>query len=446
MDATTVCPIPAIDWRAVPQDEITHLAHQGMVAPDVSADHHIRNENEMRRRRRRHLRRMAREANAELARSVAEWRRQSFRHPDSQAVVVLAAESARSRDWSAEDHRRSFSCGDLGEYGPPDASHGGCSGRIVPNGRENSAGETGVKREGAPPRRSERPSCSPSDASGVPPGASAGASAGAPSAAPSRSSSSAASCKPGHRRGVSVNALPELCPYPPVDWRWVPSPEPAGASHCATAAASCNPDGALCKPGHWRGVSVNALPELCPYPPVDWRWVPSPDPAAASHCAAAAASRCPDPASRCPAAPDSNHAHRVQKPSQGALGNYSDTSAAAACRSLTAGSEASCVLKHSGYGTSNADQAVKTSTGINQSTSSVATAAAAVAAAGGEGFVQPLTSGNCKTGEAGRGAGGQEAGARGAGAVGKKQRSGALHGAKARWLPPVSAALHRCFS
>ncbi|CAI5512229.1 unnamed protein product [Closterium sp. Naga37s-1] len=387
MDATAVCPVPAIDWRAVPQEEITHLAHQGMVAPDVSADHHIRNENEMRRRRRRHLRRMAREANAELARAVAEWRRQSFRHPESQAVVVLAAETARSRDWTVEDHRRSFSCGDLGEYGPPDASH-------VPNGRGNKSGGTGVNRDGASPRRSERTSCSPSGASGVPPGASAGSSGGAPTGAPSRPSSSAALCKPGHRRGVSVNALPELCPYPPVDWRWVPSPEPSAASHCA-AAAECCPDapGSFCTASP-SGATSPAFPPLSPS-----SLVSSPSQLLSRFFAAS---------------PNSNHTHRVQKPSQGALGNYSDTSAAAACRSLTASSEAS--------------------------------SAAAVAAAGGEGFVQPVTSGDCKTGEAGRGAGGQEAGARGAGAVGKKQRSGALHGAKAQWLPPVSAALHRCFA
>ncbi|CAI6002669.1 unnamed protein product [Closterium sp. NIES-64] len=355
MDATTVCPIPAIDWRAVPQDEITHLAHQGMVAPDVSADHHIRNENEMRRRRRRHLRRMAREANAELARSVAEWRRQSFRHPESQAVVVLAAETARSRDWSAEDHRRSFSCGNLGEYGPPDASHGGCSGRFDPNGRENSS-----DRDGAPPRKSEQASCSPSGASGVPPGASAGVlaggSAGAPRGAPARSSSSGASCKPGHRRGVSVNALPELCPYPPVDWRWVPSPEPAAASHCAAAAAS--------------------------------------------HCSAAAATRCPAAATRYPAAPSSFCTAPPSGATSPAISPLSPSSLVSSPSQLLSRFFALSP-------DSNHAHRVQSS---SPSTSSIATAAAAGAAARGEGAVQALTSVVHKIGEAGRGAGGQEAG------------------------------------
>ncbi|CAI5949283.1 unnamed protein product [Closterium sp. NIES-65] len=315
---------------------------------------------------------MAREANAELARSVAEWRRQSFRHPESQAVVVLAAETARSRDWSAEDHSRSFSCGDLGEYGPPDASHGGCSGRFDPNGRENSS-----DRDGAPPRKSEQASCSPSGASGVPPGASAGVlaggSAGAPRGAPARSSSSGASCKPGHRRGVSVNALPELCPYPPVDWRWVPSPEPAAASHCAAAAAS--------------------------------------------HCSAAAATRCPAAATRYPAAPSS---FCTAPPSGATSPAISPLSPSSRFLSFTTALQIFRLVSR---------QQPRTP------------AAAAGAAARGEGAVQALTSVVHKIGEAGRGAGGQEAGA-----VGKKQRNGSLHGARARWLPPVSAALHRCFS
>ncbi|CAI5472807.1 unnamed protein product [Closterium sp. Yama58-4] len=396
----------------------------------------------MRRRRRRHLRRMAREANAELARSVAEWRTQSFRHPDSQAVVVLAAETERSRGWSAEDHRRSFSCGDLGECGPPDTSHGGCSGRIVPNGRENSSGETGEKRDGAPPRRSEQASCSSSGASGVTPGASAGA-AGGSAGAPARASSSGASCRPVHRRGMSVNALPELCPFPPVDWRWVPSPDPAAASHCAAAAAS------HCAAAAASPYAAAATPH-CPaaatrYPAAPGSFCTAPPSGATSPALSplSPSSLVSSPSQLLSryfaSSPDSSHTHRAQVFNRGTpLGKFSDTSAAV-YRSFTADSAAGCVLNNCANGTSSVT-AVKTPTDTNQRALTAARAAAAVASAA-EGSVQTLSSIVHTTGEARRGAGGQEAGI-----VEKKKRSGALHGAKARWFPPVSAALHKFFS
>ncbi|GJP51109.1 hypothetical protein CLOM_g10277 [Closterium sp. NIES-68] len=233
MDATPVCPIPAIDWRTVRHEEIIHLAQHGVIATDVSADHHIRNENEMRRRRRHRLRRMAHEASEELARAVAEWRSQSFRHPDPQAVAVLAAETARSRGWWAERYECSLSCGDLGERGAADScsdegecgaqeSSLGCS-DVDGSGRENGPGETGVSGSGAQPRSSEQAPCSPSGASSGALGASSGASPGA---------SSGASCRRGHGRVVSVGALPELCPFPPVDWRSLLPAAPAAPSHC----------------------------------------------------------------------------------------------------------------------------------------------------------------------------------------------------------------------
>ncbi|CAI7913774.1 unnamed protein product [Closterium sp. NIES-53] len=102
-DDAAACPVPAIDWRFVSREEIARLAQQGLVATAAdSADRcSIRDDSNLRRRR---LRRVAREASAELARVVAEWRNEDFRRRDPQAVAVLAAER----------HQRSLSCSDLG--------------------------------------------------------------------------------------------------------------------------------------------------------------------------------------------------------------------------------------------------------------------------------------------------------------------------------------------
>ncbi|CAI5512239.1 unnamed protein product [Closterium sp. Naga37s-1] len=102
-DDAAACPVPAIDWRFVSREEIARLAQQGLVATAAdSADRRsICDDSNLRRRR---LRRVAREASAELARVVAEWRNEDFRRRDPQAVAVLAAER----------HRRSLSCSDLG--------------------------------------------------------------------------------------------------------------------------------------------------------------------------------------------------------------------------------------------------------------------------------------------------------------------------------------------
>ncbi|CAI5972066.1 unnamed protein product [Closterium sp. NIES-64] len=117
------CPVPAIDWRFVSREEIARLAQQGLVATAAdSADRcTIRDDDESRHRRRRRLRRVVREASAELARVVAEWRNEDFRRRDPQAVEVLTAER--------HQHGRSLSCSDLGglrcgaqdegEYGAP---------------------------------------------------------------------------------------------------------------------------------------------------------------------------------------------------------------------------------------------------------------------------------------------------------------------------------------
>ncbi|CAI5533293.1 unnamed protein product [Closterium sp. Naga37s-1] len=104
-DDAAACPVPAIDWRFVSREEIARLAQQGLVATAVdSADRgSIRDDSNLRRRR---LRRVAREASAELARVVAEWRNEDFRRRDPQAVAVLAAER--------HQHGRSLSCSDLG--------------------------------------------------------------------------------------------------------------------------------------------------------------------------------------------------------------------------------------------------------------------------------------------------------------------------------------------
>ncbi|GJP51110.1 hypothetical protein CLOM_g10278 [Closterium sp. NIES-68] len=213
-----VCPIPAIDWRFVQREELARLAQQGLVVAAAGSANHrmIRSENELRRRRLRHV---VREASAELAREVAEWRSQSYRHPDSQAVAVLAAERhQRSLSWSAESlrhhHPRNLSCSDLMHIGcDADDSRDGAT--RASEARDNDLETAANIKERAQPTGSRLVAGPPSDS------------------LPGRPSHSArGSDASRHQRGVSLSVLlPELCPFPPVDWRQVVLGSPLPSNH-----------------------------------------------------------------------------------------------------------------------------------------------------------------------------------------------------------------------
>ncbi|CAI7892409.1 unnamed protein product [Closterium sp. NIES-54] len=194
-DDAAACPVPAIDWRFVSREEIARLAQQGLVATAAdSADRcSIRDDSNLRRRR---LRRVAREASAELARVVAEWRNEDFRRRDPQAVAVLAAER----------HQRSLSCSDLGgiRCGAEDEREDGLSwaSEACGNGLETTA--EAQERAHATRVSSRQAGYSTASLSGSPSHALWGSDASQ------------------HQGGVSRSVLlPELCPFPPTDWRHV---------------------------------------------------------------------------------------------------------------------------------------------------------------------------------------------------------------------------------
>ncbi|CAI7892405.1 unnamed protein product [Closterium sp. NIES-54] len=207
-DDAAACPVPAIDWRFVSREEIARLAQQGLVATAAdSADHRtIRDDIESLRRRRR-LRHVAREASAELARVVAEWRNEDFRRCDPQAVAVLAAER----------HQRSLSCSNLGgiHRGTEDEREYGLS--WASDGCENGLETTAVADERAQGTRASSRVEVPSKDS----------QSGSPSCASWGSNTSR------HQQGVGSSVLlPELCPFPPMDWRHVaPAGSPLPSSH-----------------------------------------------------------------------------------------------------------------------------------------------------------------------------------------------------------------------